>query len=489
MRNKKHPSKDFELSRYFSVKYEKEVSYEKFGNSINYGIICGKTSNNLVVIDFDQRELYDSHFADINTLTVETPSGGTHLYVFTKKLIRKEQKYKGWSIDIQSQGSYAVIPPSCVIEEEKGYDGYYKVIKDKLIKTYTDISFLDRRLPKQKKPMAKGWKKVVERLKREIDLSEYIEQYVDKVRESKSYWQGLCPFHPDTNPSFTVYRDHYYCFGCGEYGDLIDFLQKIEGLEFKEAVKKLCKRYDIPLPRSVEEKKEGKPIIRKSLLEFDGKLAEQIFDGVNSRFAVFDGEKVGYVDKIELNGFVYLPYDPEESKELIERAVLLPEEAEDFGTLDELIEEIRNHIHRYVDISEDYEIFSTYYILLTWIYDKLNTLSYLRVLGDTGCGKSRFSDVVGRLCYKATICSGAITPAPIYRMIRKWKGTIILDEADLRKSDEKNEVVTILNCGFERGRPVIRSSKDNPDDLQVLPTFSPKILATRGKMLPWKPDA
>jgi len=56
---------------------------------------------------------------------------------------------------------------------------------------------------------------------------------------------------------------------------------------------------------------------------------------------------------------------------------------------------------------------------------------------------------------------------------------MILDEADLKNSDEYNEVVTILNCGFERGRPVIRAIKDNPDRLQFLPTFGPKVFATR----------
>jgi hypothetical protein len=56
---------------------------------------------------------------------------------------------------------------------------------------------------------------------------------------------------------------------------------------------------------------------------------------------------------------------------------------------------------------------------------------------------------------------------------------MILDEADLQNSDEYSEVVKILNCGFERGRPVIRATKDNPDKLQFLPTFGPKVFATR----------
>jgi len=117
--------------------------------------------------------------------------------------------------------------------------------------------------------------------------------------------------------------------------------------------------------------------------------------------------------------------------------------------------------------------------MMTWTYDKLPNVQYLRFKGDTGTGKSRSLDVIGDLCYKPMMLSGAVTPAPIYRLIKKFRGTLILDEADFSDSTEKSEVVTILNCGYERGRPILRCAKDNPDELQVLPCFGPKIFATR----------
>jgi len=95
------------------------------------------------------------------------------------------------------------------------------------------------------------------------------------------------------------------------------------------------------------------------------------------------------------------------------------------------------------------------------------------------CGKSRSLDVIGRLSYKPMMLSGAVTPAPIYRLIRRFRGTLILEEADFRESSEKSEVITILNCGFERNRPIIRCSLDNPDNLEILPCFGPKVFATR----------
>jgi len=252
--------------------------------------------------------------------------------------------------------------------------------------------------------------------------------------------------------------------------------KKFINVELQRMAKDIDRQGGIAAPTGEEDEEEL--ILRVSkYVDDDGTLYEQIVNPEDGLCLFIDADGKRY-KKIETLGgkIVPIPYDDEA---LQEGAVLLPTDATDYGTLEDLTEEIRHHVHTYLDISEEFAQFSVWYILLSWVYDQINTLPYLRALGDSGTGKSRFLDVIGRLCYKPLIVSGAVTPAPIYRMIRKWGGTLILDEADLRKSDEKNEVVTILNCGFERGRPVIRSQKDNPDDLQILPTFSPKVFATR----------
>ena len=71
-------------------------------------------------------------------------------------------------------------------------------------------------------------------------IEEVIGRYVQLTRKGKSLL-GLCPFHEDHHPSLVVNQEKQYftCFACGEKGDVIHFLQKIEGLSFKEAVKKL----------------------------------------------------------------------------------------------------------------------------------------------------------------------------------------------------------------------------------------------------------
>jgi len=125
------------------------------------------------------------------------------------------------------------------------------------------------------------------------------------------------------------------------------------------------------------------------------------------------------------------------------------------------------------------ENFATYYVLLSWVYDAFHTIPYLRALGDTGCGKTRFLDVIGRLCYKATLVSGAATAAPIFRLLDRWQGTIVIDEADFGKSDTTIDIIKILNCGFESDRPVVRCDKENPKEIEFHRVFGPKVLASR----------
>lgn len=60
-----------------------------------------------------------------------------------------------------------------------------------------------------------------------IKIDWIIERYVPKVEEGYGYWMGRCPFHPDKNPSFAVYPDHFHCFGCGAHGNIIDFIEMI----------------------------------------------------------------------------------------------------------------------------------------------------------------------------------------------------------------------------------------------------------------------
>lgn len=80
-----------------------------------------------------------------------------------------------------------------------------------------------------------------------VDLGQLIGESLDLQRRSGRY-VALCPFHDEKSPSFTIFDDHYYCFGCQARGDAIDFVRKQRGLGFIEALKYLAERFQIETP-------------------------------------------------------------------------------------------------------------------------------------------------------------------------------------------------------------------------------------------------
>ena len=81
------------------------------------------------------------------------------------------------------------------------------------------------------------------------DITSVISSYVSLKRSSRNM-VGLCPFHSEKSPSFTVFSDtqSYYCFGCGAGGDVITFIKNVENLEYIEAVKFLAQRAGLRMP-------------------------------------------------------------------------------------------------------------------------------------------------------------------------------------------------------------------------------------------------
>lgn len=117
-------------------------------------------------------------------------------------------------------------------------------------------------------------------LKEEIrvknDIVEVISSYVKLQKKGSNYW-GLCPFHSEKSPSFSVHagKQMYHCFGCGESGDVYTFLMRYENYTFPEAVKVLAERAGVQLPeeeRSDEaRRREGR---RVRLLEVNREAAK-----------------------------------------------------------------------------------------------------------------------------------------------------------------------------------------------------------------------
>jgi hypothetical protein len=216
----------------------------------------------------------------------------------------------------------------------------------------------------------------------------------------------------------------------------------------------------------------------------NGALVELVYDPKARRtsLAVWRGHACDLVSTLELpTGERLVPYSA--GNNLIRHdVILLPSAPEEYGSEAELMAEIQAYIHRYVDLTPQFERIASYYVLLSWLYDGFNELPYLRVRGDYGSGKTRFLLVVGSICYKPVFASGASTVSPIFHILDAFRGTLIIDEGDFRWSDDKADIVKILNNGNVKGLPVLRTEVSrtgefNPRAFQV---FGPKIVATRG---------
>ena len=131
----------------------------------------------------------------------------------------------------------------------------------------------------------------IEEVRSRNDVVDLIGNYIKLTKKGSSYF-GLCPFHNEKSPSFSVSRDKqmYYCFGCGAGGNVFTFIMEYENYTFMEAVKYLAERAGIKLPET-EMTEEAKKIQgkRQRLLDIH-KLAARYFyyqlkgkEGANAR--------------------------------------------------------------------------------------------------------------------------------------------------------------------------------------------------------------
>ena len=110
-----------------------------------------------------------------------------------------------------------------------------------------------------------------ETLKQQADIVRIVGDYVRLKKAGAQNYSGLCPFHGEKTPSFSVHatRQFYHCFGCGASGDVFSFVQKIENITFPEAVRQVAQKMGVPLPKvaysSPEEARDAKH--RIALLE------------------------------------------------------------------------------------------------------------------------------------------------------------------------------------------------------------------------------
>ncbi|MGB2438718.1 MAG: DNA primase, partial [Candidatus Puniceispirillaceae bacterium] len=128
----------------------------------------------------------------------------------------------------------------------------------------------------------------IEDLRQRVPLSDVVGRRVKLIRKGRRH-SGLCPFHAEKTPSFSVVDDDgfYHCFGCGVHGDAISFIREMDGLEFMEAVERLAEMAGLTVPRTIpqdpaasRQRKVALDILEETTLFFEVALRRD--DGRNA---------------------------------------------------------------------------------------------------------------------------------------------------------------------------------------------------------------
>ena len=123
--------------------------------------------------------------------------------------------------------------------------------------------------------MARYSEEIIEQVRQNNDIVDIISQYVHLTRKGRNYF-GLCPFHNEKSPSFSVSpeRQIFHCFGCGVGGNIYTFLMKIEGIGFKDAIEQLAEKANIQLPKIENPEEDRKEELKAKIYKINQFTAE-----------------------------------------------------------------------------------------------------------------------------------------------------------------------------------------------------------------------
>src|SRR5574344_246888 len=148
-------------------------------------------------------------------------------------------------------------------------------------------------------------------LKSKNDIVTTISSYIPVIRKGRQYW-ARCPFHHEKTPSFAINSDgqYYHCFGCGESGDVITFVEKMESISTGEAIRKLAEKVGLEMPmledgeKIAQKKKEKEEVLKalnlakehyiKNLYEYSAKIAQEYVKKRKFKKSDLDKFQIGY---------------------------------------------------------------------------------------------------------------------------------------------------------------------------------------------------
>lgn len=148
--------------------------------------------------------------------------------------------------------------------------------------------------------MARYSEEIIEEIRNANDIVDVMSQYVTLKRSGRNYF-GLCPFHREKSPSMSVSPDKqiFHCFGCGVGGNVIHFISKIEGLDFKDTLELLADRAGIVLPTTMSTTEDNRKQELKTKVYEINELAAQFFH--DNLYKPTSKEAQNYVKKRKLD--------------------------------------------------------------------------------------------------------------------------------------------------------------------------------------------
>lgn len=472
---------------------EEELDQWFSGEPRNIGVVCGRVSKNLGVIDFDKAEIYykffDTKKIEAETLVVKT-ARSIHVYLFSDRPF-ETFKIPDLSIDVKGEGGYVVAPPSI---HPSG--AQYTIISQ--ARKITQVIDLEESIWKKAEQL--GAKRPTFNLD-EPDHLPCIRIILQGVREGSRGPAGMRLLayylyfnHEDRNVAVQKLRawnrrnkpplpeDRVQKIikdvirGGYEYG--CNGMREIQTCN--EDIMKTCRIANALKIRKLN-------IIKTPFVELnDGRLAEEGYDGEKVYYIVYD-PKDGSVKKEDFLVEGEVRFEPILDKDIETFQVLLPSEAAEYGSDEELWKEVEAFLdYWHEELDRQARKLDCGYVFKTHLTFGKNGLGIIpriggrRFLGSLGRGKTAEMQVVGAICYRPFYLAGCSTDAAVRRLFDIWRGTALVDEADFSRSDLYATIIKILNIGIDAQLGWYRCCDENdPKKILSFYVFGPKILTTR----------
>ena len=513
---------DEELEKWFRNKF------------VNVGIVCGKVSGNLFVIDFDGEEAFSKAFHNLerllnSTLVVKT-ARGYHVYFRAPKPIKTTKIAEG--VEIKGEGSYVVAPPS-IHPSGARYEIISKVIKlkfienvDEMISTLFEI-FRDEKVFEEDLPLKLGRRvpyciKLIleegvdegERNDRAFDLARYLYNKGKSPKEIlnhlKSWNKKNRPPLPEKELEYVVNSvvKHRYKFGCGRLRktkwchEVCPYFKRALEAEQDDLLKLVSSElennrkiisgpvhfdpelgvfYIIQLKPPYKSLKQL-PVLTTSSFSKIAVIGEHN-QAENLRTDGDDGCIPHLIFKKKSEEFIH---DSKFARELLLLYVTSQKDPDAVRKFDSSIfDKMVAWYQYYVYFEEE----MWYYVVVCWIvgtylFPMFSYFPYLIFRGEKGSGKGTNSTILKKVCWNATEKFASPSEAAIFRLIEYTRPTLIIEEAHrILKNKFFGPVISaILEAGVEQDAAVPRCDERDPSKILKFSVFCPKVLTTREEL-------